>query len=111
MEIDLGKLPFDLDFHPSSPLVTVGLITGDLQLYRYAAIGTQPEKVFEIHAHEEFCRAVHFINGCTAILTTSPDFSILATDVQTGATIAHLDNAHEAAVNRLVNLTETIIAP
>ncbi|KAF9587149.1 hypothetical protein IFM89_039632 [Coptis chinensis] len=32
MEIDLGKLPFDLDFHPSSPLVTAGLITGDLHL-------------------------------------------------------------------------------
>ncbi|THG13913.1 hypothetical protein TEA_016068 [Camellia sinensis var. sinensis] len=37
MEISLGKLPFDLDFHPSNPLVAAGLITGDLLLYRYAA--------------------------------------------------------------------------
>ncbi|KAF9613101.1 hypothetical protein IFM89_005580, partial [Coptis chinensis] len=134
MEIDLEKLPFDLDFHPSSPLVTVGLITGDLHLY--AAIGTQPEKVFEIHAHEESCKAVRFINGGTGIISfylfsflncilyssshfglslqmiliASPIFSIRLTDVQTGATIARLDNAHEAAVNRLVNLTEITIA-
>ncbi|KAF9613107.1 hypothetical protein IFM89_005586 [Coptis chinensis] len=59
MEIDLGKLPFDLDFHPSSPLITAGLITGDLHLYRYVAI-------------------------CF--------------------------NRKRAAVNRLVNLTETTIA-
>lgn len=109
MEIFLGKLPFDLDFHPSSPLITAGLITGDLHLYRYTA-GTQPQRVFEIQAHEESCRAVRFINGGSAILTGSPDFSILATDVETGAEIARLDDAHEAAVNRLVNLTETTIA-
>ena len=30
-----------------------------------------------------------------AILTGSPDCSILATDVETGSTIARLDDAHE----------------
>lgn len=30
-----------------------------------------------------------------ALLTGSPDCSILATDVETGSTIARLDNAHE----------------
>jgi hypothetical protein len=35
-------------------------------------------------------------NVCVlALLTGSPDFSILATDVETGSTIARLDNAHE----------------
>ncbi|KAL5707264.1 WD domain repeat-containing protein 55 [Ranunculus cassubicifolius] len=109
MEIFLGKLPFDLDFHPTDSLVTAGLITGDLHLYRYAA-NSQPQRLFDIKAHEESCRAVRFVNGGSAILTGSPDFSILATDVETGATIARLDDAHEAAVNRLVNLTETTIA-
>jgi hypothetical protein len=32
MEIDLGKVPFTMDFHPSDNLVTAGLITGDLHL-------------------------------------------------------------------------------
>ncbi|KAF9587505.1 hypothetical protein IFM89_003523 [Coptis chinensis] len=77
---------------------------------------------------ERKARWIKYYNGClfhtvqnnfiahtsdpteTAILTVSPDFSSLATDVQMGATIARLDNAHEAAVNRLVNLIETTIA-
>lgn len=109
MEIDLQKLPFDLDFHPSSQLVSVGLITGDLHLYRYAADST-PERVFEVSAHKESCRAVRFINEGRAILTGSPDFSILATDVETGTQVARVEDAHGAAVNRLVNLTETTIA-
>jgi len=33
MEINLGKLAFDVDFHPSDNLVATGLIDGDLHLY------------------------------------------------------------------------------
>ncbi|KAL9296264.1 hypothetical protein ACSQ67_022160 [Phaseolus vulgaris] len=36
MEINLGKLAFDVDFHPSDNLVATGLIDGDLHLYRYS---------------------------------------------------------------------------
>ena len=43
MEISLGKLAFDLDFHPSEQLVTAGLIDGDLHLYRYSS-GSVPER-------------------------------------------------------------------
>ncbi|TKY67753.1 WD repeat-containing protein 55 [Spatholobus suberectus] len=107
MEINLGKLAFDIDFHPSDNLVVAGLINGDLHLYRYS-----PDSIP--------VRAARFINGGRALLTGSPDCSILATDVETGSTIARLDNAHEicmwffcdgrAAVNRLINLTESTVA-
>ncbi|CAK8530429.1 unnamed protein product [Lathyrus sativus] len=112
MEINLGKLAFDIDFHPSDNLVATGLIDGDLHLYRYSPDNTNsdPVRVLEIHAHTESCRAARFINGGRALLTGSPDFSILATDVETGSTIARLDNAHEAAINRLINLTESTVA-
>ncbi|XP_020106332.1 WD repeat-containing protein 55 [Ananas comosus] len=109
MEINLGKLPFDLDFHPSSPLVAAALINGDLHLYRYAA-DAQPERLLAIRAHDESCRAVRFVDSGRVILTASPDCSILATDVETGTTIARLEDAHGDAINRLVNLTETMVA-
>ncbi|XP_030477205.1 WD repeat-containing protein 55 isoform X1 [Syzygium oleosum] len=109
MEIDLGNLAFDVDFHPSEQLVASGLITGDLLLYRYGD-GSSPERLLEVRAHRESCRAVRFINDGKAILTGSPDCSILATDVETGSVVARVENAHEAAVNRLVNLTESTIA-
>ncbi|CAL5373628.1 unnamed protein product [Camellia sinensis] len=109
MEISLGKLPFDLDFHPSNPLVAAGLITGDLLLYRYAA-DSPPQRLLEVHAHSESCRALRFINEGRAIVTGSPDCSILSTDVETGSAIARLESSHGAAVNRIISLTESTIA-
>ncbi|XP_054792503.1 WD repeat-containing protein 55-like isoform X1 [Prosopis cineraria] len=109
MEIDLGKLPFDIDFHSSDQLVAAGLINGDLHLYRYNP-DSAPVRLLEVQAHTESCRAVRFINDGRALLTGSPDCSILATDVETGSAIARLDNAHGAAVNRLINLTESTVA-
>ncbi|KAJ8550167.1 hypothetical protein K7X08_033874 [Anisodus acutangulus] len=109
VEIDLGKLPFDVDFHPSDHLVSAGLITGDLLLYRYNA-DSPAQKLLEVKAHSESCRAVRFINEGRAIVTGSPDCSILATDIETGSAIVHLENAHGAAVNRIVNMTESTIA-
>ncbi|CAN0840273.1 WD repeat-containing protein 55 [Linum grandiflorum] len=109
MEIDLGKTPFNMDFHPSDHLVAAALITGDLQIYRYGADSTS-QKLLEVKAHTESCRAVRFINGGQAIITGSSDRSILATDVETGAAIARLENAHEDAIFSLINVTESTIA-
>ncbi|CAN1299009.1 WD repeat-containing protein 55 [Linum perenne] len=109
MEIDLGKIPFSMDFHPSDHLVAAALITGDLQIHRYGADSTS-QKLLEVKAHTESCRAVRFINGGQAIITGSSDCSILATDVETGAAIARLENAHEDAIFSLINLTESTIA-
>ncbi|XP_020594458.1 WD repeat-containing protein 55-like [Phalaenopsis equestris] len=94
MEINLGKLPFDLDFHPSSALVAAALINGDLQLYRYGA-DSLPERLLQVKAHDESCRAVRFVDSGRVVLTASPDCSILATDVETGRAIARLEEAHE----------------
>ena len=33
MEVLHEEMPFDLDFHPSAPLVVTSLITGELCLY------------------------------------------------------------------------------
>lgn len=102
-------VPFDLDFHPSSQTVAAGLINGDLLLYRYSADST-PERLLGVQAHTESCRTLRFIHDGRAIVTGSPDCSILATDVETGTAIARLEEAHGASVNRIVNLTESTIA-
>ncbi|GFS35866.1 hypothetical protein Acr_00g0042580 [Actinidia rufa] len=93
MVIDFGELPFDVDFHPTSPLVAAGIITGDLLLCPYAT-DSQPQRVLEVHAHDESCRTLRFINDGHAIVTGSPDCSILSTDVETRSAIARLENAH-----------------
>ncbi|KAK3193506.1 hypothetical protein Dsin_024816 [Dipteronia sinensis] len=109
MEVNLGSLPFGLDFHPSDQLVAAALITGDFHLYRYSA-DAAPLKLLDVHAHDDSCRAVRFINGGKAIVTGSSDHSILATDVETGSPIARLENSHEDAIYSLINVTEFTIA-
>ncbi|KAI4320340.1 hypothetical protein MLD38_033835 [Melastoma candidum] len=109
MEIELGKVPFDLDFHPSDNLVASCLITGDLLLYRYSDNGNA-ERLLNVRPHEDSSRAARFVDGGKVILTGSPDHSIVATDVETGSIVARVENAHEAAINRLVNLTECTVA-
>ncbi|CAL1373899.1 unnamed protein product [Linum trigynum] len=109
MEIDLGEMPFNMAFHPSDHLVAAALITGDLHLYRYGADSTS-QKLLEVKAHTESCRAVRFINGGQAIITGSKDRSILATDIETGTAIARLEDAHEDAIYSLINVTESTIA-
>ncbi|KAM0862725.1 hypothetical protein ACQ4PT_045081 [Festuca glaucescens] len=98
MEALHEEMPFDLDFHPSTPLVATSLINGELHL------------LFAVNAHEESCRAVRFVDSGTVILTGSADSSILASDVETGKAIARLEDAHDNAINRLVCLTETTVA-
>ncbi|KAJ8751257.1 hypothetical protein K2173_016438 [Erythroxylum novogranatense] len=111
MEIDLGKVPFGMDFHPSQHLVSAALITGHLQLYRYSSdSSSSPQRLLDISAHTDSCRAVRFIDGGRAMVTGSSDRSILATDVETGSPIARLENAHEDAIFSLINLTDTTIA-
>ncbi|KAK9226479.1 hypothetical protein WN943_011527 [Citrus x changshan-huyou] len=44
------------------------------------------------------------------MLTGSTDRSILATDVETGATIARLEDSHEDAIYSLINVTESTVA-
>ncbi|KAF8783755.1 hypothetical protein HU200_000189 [Digitaria exilis] len=109
MEVFHEEMPFDLDFHPSSPLVVTSLITGELCMFRYGP-ESQPERLFSVKAHEESCRAVRFVDSGKVILSGSADCSVLASDVETGKAIARLEDAHENGINRLICLTETTIA-
>ncbi|XP_050203830.1 WD repeat-containing protein 55 [Mercurialis annua] len=109
MEIDLGKVPFGMDFHPNDNLVAAALITGHIHLYRFNA-DSSSQRVLDIQAHSDSCRAVRFINGGQALLSASSDRSILATDVETGSVIGRVENAHEDSIFSLINLTESTIA-
>ncbi|KAJ4822402.1 WD domain repeat-containing protein 55 [Turnera subulata] len=109
MEIDLGEIPFGLDFHPSDYLVATGLITGNLQLHRYSA-DSSSKRLLDLHEHTESCRAVKFTHDGRAILSASSDRSILATDIETGSAIARLENAHENPIFSMISLTESTIA-
>ncbi|XP_068498932.1 WD repeat-containing protein 55-like [Phaseolus vulgaris] len=112
MKMILGKVPFDIDFHPSNNLFATALINGDLHLYRFSLDDSVPVRQLEVHAHADSKRAARFIDCERVLFTASSDCSVLATDVETRSTITHIDNVHEATVNRLINLTQsTVVSP
>ncbi|KAL5570157.1 hypothetical protein UlMin_026732 [Ulmus minor] len=114
MEINLEKLAFDLDFHPSENLVPAALVNGNLLLLFFILNSLLTDSflipVLEVHAHTESRRAVCFIDDGCAIVAGSLDCSILATDVETGGTIARLEDAHGEAINKIINLYQSKIA-
>ncbi|KAL5563472.1 hypothetical protein UlMin_033219 [Ulmus minor] len=103
------EINFDLDFHPSENLFCATLVNGDLLIYRFSS-NSVPQKILEVHAHTESCRAVWFIDDGCAIVTGSPDCFILAIDVETGGTIARLEDTHGEAINKIINLYQSKIA-
>ncbi|CAL5366007.1 unnamed protein product [Camellia sinensis] len=130
MENDMGKLPFDIDFHPSNPLVSADhrspssipirrrftttelcsiTTTVTVGFWKSMPIANLAE-LFDSSTRVVGCFLLVNMDGCLGIVTGSPDCSILATDVETGSAIARLENSHGAAVNRIINLTESTIA-
>ncbi|MCO5563554.1 hypothetical protein L7F22_017199 [Adiantum nelumboides] len=68
------------------------------------------QSVWSVDAHSESCRALRFGEDGHYVLTASPDCSILATNIETGQSVARLTSAHRSPINRLINLTECTIA-
>ncbi|EFJ36749.1 hypothetical protein SELMODRAFT_76049 [Selaginella moellendorffii] len=114
MEIHFKSVPFDLAFHPSSPLVAAGLVSGRIHLYRYADCAADdrppPRRLWSCRPHKESCRGLAFVNAGEILLSVSPDRSIDATGVESGQRVSRFPDAHDTAINRIVNLTDTTIA-
>jgi len=60
--------------------------------------------------HSESCRAVRFLPDGSGLVSAGVDCTLVVTNVETGARIARVAEAHDAAINRLCMLTETLLA-
>eukprot|EP01098_Paradermamoeba_levis_P006538 TRINITY_DN270_c0_g1_i5.p1 TRINITY_DN270_c0_g1~~TRINITY_DN270_c0_g1_i5.p1 ORF type:complete len:332 (+),score=88.59 TRINITY_DN270_c0_g1_i5:73-996(+) len=90
---------FDLDFHPLVNLIAVGSVVGQVDVFRYS--GNENQLLSSLTHHSDSCRAVTFSPDGNHLFTASSDQSIGMVDVHTGTVVAHLQDAHEAAVNKL----------
>jgi WD40 repeat protein len=104
----LGEQPMDVCFHPTRALVAAGLITGVVELFAYTA--TSAGEVTSHAVHTESCRAVRFLAGGGTLVSGGADSALAFTDVDTGALLARVPDAHAAAINRLTVLSETVLA-
>eukprot|EP01116_Phalansterium_solitarium_P023615 TRINITY_DN8376_c0_g1_i1.p1 TRINITY_DN8376_c0_g1~~TRINITY_DN8376_c0_g1_i1.p1 ORF type:complete len:390 (+),score=165.31 TRINITY_DN8376_c0_g1_i1:261-1430(+) len=100
---------FAIDFHPSQDVLAVALITGEINMYRYAK--QQPAAALHrLRTHTDACRSVQFSSDGRFLLSGSSDKSIRVTDVSTGQTVHTVADAHGSAVNVLARHGEWQLA-
>lgn len=104
----LADQPMDCCFHPSANLLAGAVITGRVECFRFEGENTQ--RVFDLKAHSDSCRAVRFTTDGALLLSASADCSILATDSATGAAACRLEHAHGCGVNTLECIDAAVLA-
>ena len=98
----------DVCFHPTRPLVAAGLITGVVETFEFTAAAATAVTSRDVHA--ESCRAVRFLLDGSGLVSAGVDCSLVVSDAETGARVARVKDAHDAAINRLAMLSETLMA-
>eukprot|EP00891_Asterochloris_glomerata_P008612 jgi/Astpho2/8612/e_gw1.00126.35.1_t len=104
----VSHLVQDCCFHPTEPVVAVGIINGRLQTWSCSA--ATPSKRICLQAHSESCRAVHFMPQGSLLLSASANKSILAVDAATGKASARREAAHASGINRLLPVSDDTFA-
>ena len=104
----LTEQPFDVAFHPSRPLVAAGVISGSVDVFSFIPSACGP--VQSRAAHDECCRAVRFHLGGDLLVSGGTDKKLVLHDVERGKSVATLKDAHDAAINRIEVVSDTVLA-
>ncbi|KAG0737593.1 hypothetical protein G6F23_010247 [Rhizopus arrhizus] len=90
---------FDFDFHPSLPIVAIGLINGQVHCYNYGLESNSLAWKTQISK-----------KSCRDLLSISRDKSIQALDVSAGRILYKVSKAHKFAINKLKGLDSQLTA-
>lgn len=98
-----------MTFHPSRPLVAAAVVTGAVDMLSFS--GGAPGAVQTRPAHEECCRAVRFHKGGELLVSAGTDRVLAWHHVEKGSkAVATVAAAHDAAINRLEVVSDTVLA-
>lgn len=98
----------DLSFHPEQDILAVGLVTGDILIYKYSN-----EENTLLHTHEVHTKAIRDIEFSIdgkELFSCSRDKSIMITDFETGKLKRFWNNAHDEPIYTLTVIDENIFA-
>jgi len=99
-EIQFNEPIFDISFHPSEDLISVGLVSGTVEIYRYSC--EENDNVYSQEVHNGSCRALHFNSDGGFLYTGGADNALKAIDTNTLQVVYNDPNAHETSINRLL---------
>ncbi|KAG0231243.1 WD domain repeat-containing protein 55 [Actinomortierella wolfii] len=101
---------FDFAFHPTQDIIATGLITGHINCVKYAPGQGNNEVMWSIRPSKKSVRGLAFSHDGAGLFTVTKDGSIGALDVSTGNVLIKKSEAHEAPINTVRLLTETVLA-
>ena len=98
----------DLSFHPEQDILAVGVVTGDILIYKFSN-----EENTLLHTHEVHTKAIRDIEFSIDgkdLISGSRDKSIMITDFETGKLKRFWDKAHDEPVYTLTVIDENLFA-
>ncbi|KAG2185588.1 hypothetical protein INT44_002381 [Umbelopsis vinacea] len=99
---------FDFALHPSAQIAAAGLITGDIECYKFGQKENQQQ--WSVKPTKKSCRGVEFSESGNHLYSISRDRSIHTLDVETGKLVHKHSAAHESPINKILRLNENLIA-
>lgn len=104
-DLSVDAMVFSLCFHPVDPLIAVGLVTGEVSVYRINS-GTEPQTLlYKLTHHDDSCRSI----CCTdsgALFSCSADKSLSVIDLTTGSVSWRCETAHATGINECLLVGE-----
>ncbi|CEM05746.1 unnamed protein product [Vitrella brassicaformis CCMP3155] len=106
-DIELPLHAFDLQFHPSEPVVASSNVAGHVLFHQYNVAEGTARLVLELEAHDESCRAIRFFPDGQHMVSGSADYRVQVVDRQ-GNRVWR--KKHRGKVNAVNVLSEQIFA-
>lgn len=106
--IDTDDYPTDLSFHPTSNILAVSTICGDILIYRYS---NEENKLLYTHEiHSKAVRDIEFSSDGRDLFSASRDKSIVVSDFETGKFKRFWDGAHDEPIYTITVIDENLVA-
>ncbi|XP_064481250.1 WD repeat-containing protein 55-like isoform X2 [Ornithodoros turicata] len=99
----------DVCCHPSRDAVALATLDGDISVHSYSLESPSHELVSFSH-HKHPCRRVRFNPDGTLMFSISKDSSLAISDMNTGAVVHHIQEAHESPIYSLCVIDEYLCA-
>ncbi|KAI0795776.1 WD40 repeat-like protein [Abortiporus biennis] len=108
-DIPVGAQIFDLVFHPTSPVVFTGLLTGEIKSFGYDEQGNYDEK-FSLRPSKRSCRGLTMSAEGDKLYAVGKGKALHTIDTTTGTVIEFRKAAHDVAINRIKRLTPNLLS-
>ncbi|KAF8336578.1 WD40 repeat-like protein, partial [Cantharellus anzutake] len=113
-DIRLKHQPFDITFHPSEPIIYVGLLTGQVDAFKYSADKPDTEfeylQLFSLRPTKRSCRGLATNFSGDKLYSVTKGKAIFTIDTATGQILETTGNAHESPINRVTLTFPNILA-